>query len=146
MKDSKTLKKEIMSACGLKFSQLSVTSDRYSFRVELKTTDVPLSAAEVVASQNERIDRCEYTGEILQGGNTFVFVEYDYYKAKMSDEMIAKIDSLYEYFNFPESYTERECEQMLVSKMEKDEEVFKGYNRSDAYSVLGVYKRIKREN
>ena len=69
------LKKEIReNVKTLGHRDLSVKYDG-SYRVALKKF-VPLSPIEKIAEKRESYQRCEATGDILQGGNTFVFVEY----------------------------------------------------------------------
>ena len=47
-----------------------------SIDVEIKDPGVRLKTVEAIASEHEHIDRCEITGEILGGGNTYLHVRY----------------------------------------------------------------------
>jgi hypothetical protein len=85
------LKKEILNATGLKARDISVRYDG-SYHVNVKTI-YPLSEIEEIANKKESYQRDEATGEILCGGNTFVFVKYDY-DFKLPDEMRNTILSL----------------------------------------------------
>jgi len=74
----KTLKREY----GWNAKQVSVRISRYSMgqsiNVTIKDQQVPGRIVKAVAQDQESIDRCPASGEILSGGNTFVFVDYDY--------------------------------------------------------------------
>lgn len=48
-----------------------------SIDVRIKDASVALDVVEAIANKAERIDRCEYSGEILSGGNRYVHVSYD---------------------------------------------------------------------
>lgn len=47
-----------------------------SVRVSIRKARVPLERVEKIADQFEKVDRDQATGEILCGGNTYVFVDY----------------------------------------------------------------------
>ena len=76
----KELKKEICKQLNLKPKDLSVRIDKYSmgesFYIKVKKP-VSLKAVKAIADKHEHIDRDTYSGEILSGGNTYVFVDYD---------------------------------------------------------------------
>lgn len=69
-----------LKARGWNARAVSVRADRYSMGatiyVTVKRSDVPISTVRTIAQAQERVDRCERTGEILSGGNIFVRVEY----------------------------------------------------------------------
>jgi len=85
------LKKEIITKLNLKASDISVRYDG-SYRVTIKTW-IPLSKVEEIAKSRESYQRDDRTGEILCGGNTFVFVDYDY-KLELTEELINAVKSL----------------------------------------------------
>lgn len=62
---------------GFGARQVSVRTGRSSIDVTVKTAMLPLAWARSVAERAEKIDRCEMTGEILCGGNTYVSVRHD---------------------------------------------------------------------
>ncbi len=66
-------------ARGWNSRQISVRADTYSMgssvRIEIKDGSIPLHVARSLADGQERIRRDEHSGEILSGGNRFVFVE-----------------------------------------------------------------------
>lgn len=64
----------------------SVRIDHNSIRVAVKSGDIKL--AERIASKAEDISRCEATGEILCGVNTYVFVDWDREVLKAKTEEI----------------------------------------------------------
>lgn len=47
-------------------------------RVSIKDINVDRNVVERIAMRYREVDRDERSGEILAGGNTFVFVDYDY--------------------------------------------------------------------
>lgn len=59
---------------------VSVRSDYFSMgsaiRVEIKDPNVPLDVVRKIAEAHEEVRRCEYSGEILSGGNRYVSVHY----------------------------------------------------------------------
>ena len=90
-KSGQELKKEIITKLGLKSSDLSVRYDG-SYNISVKTW-FPISKIEEITKKYESIDRDERTGEILCGGNTFVFVTYDY-NLKLTEELTNAVKSL----------------------------------------------------
>jgi hypothetical protein len=48
-----------------------------SIDVVIKDARVPLKVVEKIANSYESVRRCEVTGDILMGGNTYVSVDYD---------------------------------------------------------------------
>lgn len=59
---------------------VSVVSDSYSggssIHIKIKSPTVSKLAVEKIANGEEHVRYCEYSGEILSGGNRFVFVDY----------------------------------------------------------------------
>lgn len=76
MINGRTIKAELKKA-GVNTSLLSVTTPRCNIDIRVKSSEQPLEPILAVVGKYERIHRCEYTGEILNGGNTFVHVRYD---------------------------------------------------------------------
>ena len=72
---AKTIRTEL-KAQGIKRGQVSVRCDHSAIRVSIIDPTVSKKTVEEIAEKFESIDRCNYSGEILCGGNTFVFVEY----------------------------------------------------------------------
>lgn len=70
----------------------------YSNSVHIYVKDLAVSIDEVkrIAYQYESIDRDERTGEILEGGNTYVFVEYDFDTLQAAQEKyLAQAEGIY---------------------------------------------------
>lgn len=69
-----------LKAKGWSSRLVSVRSESFSMGsaicVEIKSADVPIQAVKAIAQQHERIDRCEFSGEILSGCNRYVSVDY----------------------------------------------------------------------
>ena len=67
---------------GYTSKQVSVRTDFYSMgssvKVVAKVPDVDLEALQKVAKGYQQISRCPYTGDILSGGNMYVFVSRDW--------------------------------------------------------------------
>jgi len=75
MSNAKDIRNALKNQLGLTSQDVSVRSSRGAIRVEIKipTAKGPI---EEIARMAEHVDRCEFSGEILAGGNTFVFVDY----------------------------------------------------------------------
>ena len=84
------LKKKIVKAMGIKASDISVRIEKYSmgesFHITVKTI-ISMEKVEQVAKGNEKVDR-DADGDILAGGNTFIFVGYS---LELADKDIQKI-------------------------------------------------------
>lgn len=69
-----------LKAQGITAQMVSVTTRDAGYEeridVKIKCADVDIRKVEEIAHQYQEIDRDERTGEILAGGNTFVFVRY----------------------------------------------------------------------
>lgn len=72
---AKDLRKDLKEELGLNRNHVSVTTTAsQSIIVKLKV-DTDIEAVEDFTRSYEVYERDEATGEILQGGNTFIFVE-----------------------------------------------------------------------
>ena len=81
MEKRKTIGQEVaakLKAIGITNKQVSCRSDYNSINCRIKDLSIDPEVVERIAYEYEKIDRCEYSGEILAGGNTYVFVTYDY--------------------------------------------------------------------
>jgi hypothetical protein len=56
--------------------KVTVRLDHSTLRVTIRDASASLSTVKAIADQFESVRRCETTGEILCGGNTFVDVQY----------------------------------------------------------------------
>lgn len=66
-----------LKAAGFNARQVTVRERASSLNVTIRDAGVRLPEVEAIARKFEHVDHCRVTGEILQGGNTFVFVAYD---------------------------------------------------------------------
>ncbi len=88
-KMSKEMAQEVraeLKALGITNKQVSVTSKHGNIRCEIKDLTVNKKLVEDIAGKHESIRRCEFTGEILCGGNTFVSVEFDWYAIEEAEK------------------------------------------------------------
>lgn len=72
---AKEIRKALNKEMGLTSKEVSVRSSG-SLDIAIKDLTVNKDKVESIAMRYESIHRCEYSGEILSGGNTFVFVEF----------------------------------------------------------------------
>lgn len=75
---AKKIRKEIKEKLGYTSRQVSVTNPGAIFvtiKAEIAIKDIKI--IEEIASKYELIFRCKHTGEILEGGNSFIFVRID---------------------------------------------------------------------
>jgi hypothetical protein len=72
---AQTLRAALKTA-GLNGRRVTVRHDHNTLRVTIRDASVSLSKVKEIADQFVSIRRCEATGEILCGGNTFVDVSY----------------------------------------------------------------------
>lgn len=63
---------------GYNNRRVGVSYDGYAIRLNIKELAIDKKEIENIAMKYENYSRDERTGEILSGGNTFVFVDYDY--------------------------------------------------------------------
>ncbi len=76
---TKEIRQRLKKEFGYTSRQVSVKTRHYSsIDITIKDAGVNYKAVKEIAESHEKIDRCEQTYEILSGGNTFVFVDYDY--------------------------------------------------------------------
>jgi hypothetical protein len=79
---ARLIRSELKARHGWTSRQVSVKSDSYSMGssidIKIKVPGISIAAVEEVANGQERIHRCEHTGEILSGGNRYVSVSLDW--------------------------------------------------------------------
>lgn len=84
--------KKTLKEAGFDVKKIAVRHDKYSMgssiRITVKDYSQSADAIAEVASKFAEITRCDYSGEILSGGNRFVFADYDY-KADASGHLPA---------------------------------------------------------
>lgn len=76
----KTIRKALKADLGANARAVSVRSSKYSLgatiHVTIKSARFGIADVERIARRVETVRRCEATGEILNGGNTYVSVRY----------------------------------------------------------------------
>lgn len=68
--------KNMKKVTGYNSRQVSVSMKRSSIRFTIRDGNVSLKTLKEFAETYEKIDRCPVSNEVLQGGNTFVFITY----------------------------------------------------------------------
>ena len=143
MKKSNEIKKELIGKFGegkfLDNKSFSVSTRGGHVRVTIKTPLVEIEdVQEYLKSQYESIDRCEYTGDILSGGNTFVFVSYD-------SEMITKITEQFKLVltSFVESYIGFHVDRYDAAKLVSEKLKISDYPRSVIYYATATAFYLK---
>ncbi|NBU34877.1 hypothetical protein EBS40_09730 [bacterium] len=77
-KDIAKLIREQLKKLGITSKQVSVTSDYNSISARIKDVSIQPKIIEDLVHQHQKLDRCEFTGEILLGCNTYTSVCYDW--------------------------------------------------------------------
>jgi len=90
MKDKAKLLRNELKALGLTSQDVSVRVKpcTYSERMDviIKNLSIDIKEIERLARKYEKVDRDEITGEILAGGNDYVYVAYDWEVLKKEGE------------------------------------------------------------
>lgn len=73
-----------LKAAGFNARRVTVRASHGSLYVSIRDAAASLSAVEAIANRFSVVHRCEMTGDILDGGNTFVNVAY-------TDELVAPV-------------------------------------------------------
>jgi hypothetical protein len=131
---------------------LSVRLEHYSsYEIALKKI-VPISKVEEVVSHLKSVRRCQASGEILSGGNTFVFVSYmtwnlakdESYQVEVPNNMIEAF--LERIRSFGQSFHCSDVNKFYhVSNGLKDHKAFEGYTESDISAVLSQALSVNEE-
>lgn len=78
MTKAQEIKKFLISkGYSAKDFRCSMRSSGYSVSISIKNPRIDLEVIETLVKPFEKVRYCEYTNEILQGCNFFVFVQYD---------------------------------------------------------------------
>lgn len=112
-----------LKAKGWNRTHVSVRGSHSSIDVTILTTAARISEVKEIATQFESISRCEYSGEILCGGNTFVRVQY-------SDEVIAAAAGLFEAF-IPEDGSSATVRGVTVYRDTQNHKMYRGWFRDN---------------
>lgn len=76
-----------LKTLGYSARDVSVRSDHNSLDITIRRNGLNVKAIKAIANSAEKIDRCEASGEILSGGNTYVFIRF-------SDEVTSAMTQL----------------------------------------------------
>jgi hypothetical protein len=68
--------KKLLKQHGINTKAVKVINDGRALRVTVLSKEVCRDKIKEILSPMESVNRCEYTGDILSGGNFFVFVDY----------------------------------------------------------------------
>ena len=101
---AKALRKELKEKFNFSNRQVSITSDYSSINVHIKHLDAAKKYDEIktIAETYEKIYRDEASGEILSGGNDFVFVNIDESAYEFYYELAESLVKILDEFNFVE--------------------------------------------
>jgi hypothetical protein len=94
------IRKTLKQKHGITSRQVSVRADHFSMgsaiRVRINDANISHKLIDGIAKQAESIRRCEYSGEILSGGNRYVTVSYDSDAQKaIANKWIGAVDAAY---------------------------------------------------
>ena len=79
--------REELKKLGYNSRKISVVVRHYtSINVKIKDVTIGLQEIKKIADKYKSIDYCQISGEILEGGNDFVFVDYDRDKLSLAAE------------------------------------------------------------
>ena len=86
--DTKVIRQELKKELGYNSRQVSIKSKpggySYSFIFTIRDKNVNYDKVNEFAHKYKSVSRCEYSGEILSGGNTYITVTFS---DKLKDEM-----------------------------------------------------------
>jgi len=102
---------------GITSKQVSVKSSYcgYSDKLSINIKDLSISkqTIEGIAKKFEEYERDERSGEILEGGNTYVFIDFDYQTLRSAEEeMMPKAK---EIFKTRKQLEQNECEAIKLN-------------------------------
>jgi hypothetical protein len=141
--ETKEIKKELAKALNVKFNDFSVTQPRYSsIQIDIKTL-VSRSAVKAIVQKYEKINRCEATDEILLGGNTFVFVDYDLRKATIDSTLIAQLEQIIEDANYSENHYRQQVQHSISKKILNANIFDSSFSEHDIRAVLEAIQHTK---
>jgi hypothetical protein len=141
--ETKEIKKELAKAFNTKFNDFSVTNPTYSsINIDIKTL-VSKSAVKKITSRYEKIDRCEATGEILSGGNTFVFVNYDLRKATIDSALQAQLEQVIENANYCENHYRQQVQHAIAKKILNANIFDNSFSEYDIRAILEAIQYTK---
>jgi hypothetical protein len=70
--------KKLLKQNGINTKFIKAYMHGSSLRVRIMSKEISRERVEEILYPHQRVNRCEYTGDILSGGNFFIFVGYHY--------------------------------------------------------------------
>lgn len=99
--NANALKSELAAALAIPRTKISVTRSTYSLgssiNIRLKQF-CNLDKAQEISQKFSRVDRCQMTGEIVGGGNTYVHCEIES-TVKLDEATMLRMDAILEKFS-----------------------------------------------
>lgn len=88
-KEIATKIRKLLAAEGIPARSVIVRSDNNSVNVTIKDAAIGSDKVRAIAGQFEKIDRCQVSGEILSGGNTYIFAKHDWELVAVVEKYVA---------------------------------------------------------
>lgn len=80
-----------LKTLGYSARDVSVRSDHNSLDITIRRNGLDVKAIKAIANSHENVSRCEASGEILGGGNTFVFIRFDDEVTETMTQLVKKL-------------------------------------------------------
>lgn len=80
-----------LKTLGYTSRDVSVRSDHNSLDITIRRNGLKVKAIRDIANGAEKIDRCDFSGEILSGGNTYVFIRFSDEVTDAMTQLIKKL-------------------------------------------------------
>lgn len=100
-KDIATKIRQRLKSLGYSSKQISVTS-KNAINITIKDLTIELEKIKQIGDKYREVDYCQASGEILSGGNTFVFTQYSW----ESERQAMESDAFKDWFKQCESVFE----------------------------------------
>lgn len=142
MKTGNEIKKELAKALNVKSSNFSCSTKNGSYSITVKTFAISGKQVERYMNQYKNVRRCEASGDILCGGNTFVFVDYDY-RLQLTEEELADVVSLMNKVDLHGS--DFLAKHSIISEMITELERFSHLEKRDAAKIVSLAERQSEE-
>ena len=121
---AKTIRAELKKELGLNNKHVSVRKNSCSIRVYIKSEEAykVIDKIEKIAEKQESYQRDEATGEILCGGNTFVFTEIDYdWRKSIEAKFEKEVDTFIELLKTNSNYSQKLNNEKFVYFKDTDQ-------------------------
>ena len=146
MNEAKQIRAELKEM-GIKRGQVSVRTGRGGYEtaiyITVKDTSLSVSAIEKKANKFQKVRYCERSQEMLAGGNTFIFVNYER-PMNPTEEQEKIILSFKDSIDFGSSYTPTATKAMHYSRMIKESGKFGAvHSENDIASIISLMDHKK---